>query len=405
MNYRVWTLGIFAAWASAFVACSTEVAGSSLETENSVAVQVLKSDGTPAARTKVLVRPSDYLVGNPVKFTTQCSYLSDTESFCDTIWVNSENSTYGVTEYTDDEGRIVIKDLSYNSKYTVEAQGESYKAAVLFNHEQPTQDGVVDSITMKLSEPGAASGQISFNVDSIPDGAKIKVYVVGFEYSADVDENGKFVFTSLPEGEFLFLARYVSEDSSFSGTLTHKISSGKNESVNIPIELPPDPDSLIYILEDFEIGVDKWYKTHSRYAEVPVMETVEMEDREGAVAHVVYSSDSLYTWTGIGSYLGGILDLSDMDSVAFYAKGEGAVSISFDYIEGEGVKDGAMVDSVSRDSSGKAWRHIQLASVWTRYVVPVDSFISAEDKNGGNIGWDSVKTRVTNITVFGTVGD
>ena len=70
MKKWVWHIGL-AAMGGIIAACTSgdgntnDVAGSSFETENSIAVvlAVQKSDGSPAARTKVFVRPSDFLAG------------------------------------------------------------------------------------------------------------------------------------------------------------------------------------------------------------------------------------------------------------------------------------------------------------------------------------------------------
>ena len=70
MKKWVWHIGFAAAVGALIAACSSSngidpSAGTSLETENSVAVvlAVKQSDGSPAARTKVLVRPVDFLAG------------------------------------------------------------------------------------------------------------------------------------------------------------------------------------------------------------------------------------------------------------------------------------------------------------------------------------------------------
>ena len=63
MIKRAWTYGL-AALALCYVACdSGRTAGSSMETENSIAVLVQLADGTPAARMDVIVRPESYLPG------------------------------------------------------------------------------------------------------------------------------------------------------------------------------------------------------------------------------------------------------------------------------------------------------------------------------------------------------
>ena len=67
MKKWVWHIGLTTAVGALIAACTAgkDTAGSSLETENSVAVvlTVQKGDGTPAARTRVFVRPSDFLAG------------------------------------------------------------------------------------------------------------------------------------------------------------------------------------------------------------------------------------------------------------------------------------------------------------------------------------------------------
>ena len=63
MIKRAWTYGL-ATLALFNVACdSGRTAGSSMETENSIAVLVQLADGTPAARMDVIVRPESYLSG------------------------------------------------------------------------------------------------------------------------------------------------------------------------------------------------------------------------------------------------------------------------------------------------------------------------------------------------------
>ena len=67
MRYWVWKMA-FAALGGIFVACSTDgdcMAGSTLETENSIAVTltVQREGGIPAARSKVFVRPAYFLAG------------------------------------------------------------------------------------------------------------------------------------------------------------------------------------------------------------------------------------------------------------------------------------------------------------------------------------------------------
>ena len=64
MMNRVWKIG-FAAMGGILAACSSGtgegLSGSSLETENSIALSVQLADGSPAAHVQVIVRPDSYL--------------------------------------------------------------------------------------------------------------------------------------------------------------------------------------------------------------------------------------------------------------------------------------------------------------------------------------------------------
>ena len=100
----------------------------------------------------------------------------------------------------------------------------------------------------------------------------------------------------------------------------------------------------------------------------------------------------------MGRYLGGAVDMSELDSIVFWAKGtvENYVSFSFDIIES---------DTTADIQSGKSWMHIPLTEEWTRYTVTPSNLLSVDSNNtGGNIGWDAVKDKVTNLSIFGGKG-
>ena len=106
MMNRVWKLGL-AALGGAIVACSggdSGVAGSSMETENSIALSVQLADGSPAARVRVIVRPDSYLAG--------ADSLEDS--------LVDENMNFE----TDSTGKLILDNLGYGS-YIVEARSDS----------------------------------------------------------------------------------------------------------------------------------------------------------------------------------------------------------------------------------------------------------------------------------------
>ena len=80
MKKWVWHIGL-AAMGALIAACTsgeTNGAGTSLETENSFALMlaVQKGDGSPAARTKIFVRPSEFLAPSTLFWTKRLNSLS-----------------------------------------------------------------------------------------------------------------------------------------------------------------------------------------------------------------------------------------------------------------------------------------------------------------------------------------
>jgi len=123
--------------------------------------------------------------------------------------------------------------------------------------------------------------------------------------------------------------------------------------------------------------------------------------RKGMVAHFVYTNDSNANWALMGHDLNGMKDLSELDSVVFWARagyGDSTqwISLSFDVL-----LDSAALDSTGLEN-GKAWVHISLDTAWQRIVVTPKDLLEPDEHNiGGNIGWDEVKEHVTNLNFFG----
>lgn len=390
MMNRVWKIGL-AALNGFFVACTggngIEGAGSSMETENSIALSVQLVDGSPAAHVKVIVRPD--------------SYLASGDTLADSL------ATANMNFETNDSGSLVLNNLGYGS-YIVEARSDSLKGASKFNYRSWHTDG--GRVSLHVGPPGAVAGQVVLE-DGVDE--PVTVAVQGLDYSTEADSAGNFEFESLPAGYFEVVA-FVQDDSivvnekgkkqrvNFArklGSVLAEIKSGEFREILIDAR----PPILSFVLDDFENGVDNWKVDHSEYA----LGEVEVADaglgREGKVAHFTCTNDSLYQWVLMGYNLGGFVDMSGLDSIVFWARADAVtdttkrkyISFSFDM----------NLDSTSEEESGKAWTHIDIDTVWNRYVV-VPSKLQEPDSNktGGNLGWDVVKRRITDISIFGGTG-
>lgn len=375
MRNRVWYKGV-TAWCGAMlclVGCGTDdgVAGSSMETENSIALSVQMPNGAPAARMKVIVRPEAFLSG---------AYNVDSSDF-----VNAE---------TDDDGNLSIKTMGVGS-YTIEARDDSLKGFTTIEITK-SDTGLID-LPIKVSVPGSLKGQVL-----MPEGTgPVTVSVRGLDYSVKTDSAGAFNFKSLPAGEFDVVA-FIYSDSTFKdengwesrvtglktiGFQTAEVASKKSSEVELG-----EPETTYTMFENFENGTAGWYAFASSDA---TSKLDAVKDRNGTVAHLVTTNDSAYNWALMGHAFEGTTDFSDLDSLVFWAKGNNRISVSFD----------VNVDSTSEFKSGKSWVHLDMSEEWTRYCITPDDMLDSSDTNGGNLGWNAVKSHVTNLSFFGGAGD
>ena len=422
MKKWVWHIGLVAVGAliAACTSGETNGAGTSLETENSIAVAlaVQQDGGLPAARTKVFVRPSDFLAGANSLALSKSKEYKDEESPV----VESDSAAGVLNVETDDQGRLNLPRLKAGS-YTIEARQGDAKALVRV----VVTDSSLDSVSMKMEAAGSIKGQVYLPEDM----SSVTVGIKGLDYFVETDSLGNFEFPSVPEGmlsvvgfvyrtyQTLDMEGNTSEISNFLsvGTRNTKVESEKtSNNVTIgqkPIVIVNDTTSEdtasnedvypVIKFEDFEDSVRGWYTSVSKYADAELDGVRNVNGRKGMVAHFVYSNDSNANWALMGRELRGVRDLTDLDSIVFWARCANAIEDSVQWIS---VSFDVLMDSVDLERlgyiNGKSWVHLTLDSAWTRYVVTPDDLIEPDEHNiGGNIGWDAVKDHVTNLNFFG----
>jgi hypothetical protein len=113
------------------------------------------------------------------------------------------------------------------------------------------------------------------------------------------------------------------------------------------------------------------------------------EGRTGNALHVSYTTaDPATGFVYAGVSLVRPRTLRSLDSIVFWARGAGKMTMAFDKLEG---------------NAGKAVAIRTLVAGWTRFrIAPGD--LDAADGVGGNIGWDAVRDSVTNLTFFASQG-
>jgi hypothetical protein len=134
-----------------------------------------------------------------------------------------------------------------------------------------------------------------------------------------------------------------------------------------------------------------WYSSNSDSATVSSpMRTAAGSDRSGNALMVTYTAPpnkDKYALVGL-ALSSHAQSLRTLDSVVFYARGSGKLSIAFD-----------------RPSSnpGKAWAHDTLTSGWKKVSVAVAD-LDAADSIGGNVGWMAVRDSISNLNFIVTGG-
>jgi hypothetical protein len=481
------------------VACGPKVSGNTMETENSVAFQIVLPDGKAAARMTYRIRTS--------------SYLSDAAK-------TGGQDTVVYTGETDKSGWFRAVGLPIGS-YVVELVNGPVGAVLSFTHRDTVGPEV--KYQLILDTLGAVQGRVA-----LPSGISYAwVQVYGLETAVKTDKSGNFLIPKLPVGSIRLIAWHpsvtallgevectvVAGDTLGLGLLSAELNANEDPSTwnhSRPLstaELVPDwmrplkfpavvnlyldsenfafdealangsdirvftasgkslatnrarwdvqakravvririddasdtldaldlrwgklraadpgkpdlwkgvSDTLWYAwntvrVDDFEdstnqnalpspIAVGYWFRNKSDSATMSPgpkdAYTMGLAPaglgRTGQSYHVRYTA-AVPEWVLIGTTLADEpKSLYTMDSIVVWARGNGSISIAFENNGG---------DTIGR----KAWKHIPLDTVWTRYMLrPSD--LMAPDTIGGNVGWDVVRDSVTNISIFGSNG-
>lgn len=340
-----------------------------METENSIAVLVQLADGTPAARMDVIVRPESYLSG--------ASELGS-------------DSLYQLHFETDEQGRVVLSSVPSGS-YVIEARSDSLNLKG-FEKIAYVESDSTTPLTVEVSEPTKVSGRVGLP-QLVRSSATVSVQ--GLDYQVPMDSTGYFEFESLPNGNVEIVA-FVNETGADSVTEYGRIEADVGAQSDAGLYLGDSAYVKNYfVFDDFENGKDGWEPSASYNASVDFDIAPADLDREGNAAHFICVRDSAadWDWALIGRDLGGYVDMSNLDSIKFWARAseKSQISFAFDVFVNS--------DSVTSSENKKAWKHFEVDTVWTQFVV-----IPAEldtSNNGGNVGWDSIKDSVTKISIFG----
>lgn len=369
-------LAVFASLA--FWACSNEkdVAGiSTVETENAYLIQFVRGDSLPAANVVARVRSAEYV-----------------RSVEDGSAVDSADAEFFSEFVTDSLGRIRIDSLAVDvATLEVVDAGEGLFKKI---SAEDIKDG--DSVRFVLEKTGSLRGKVH-----LPEGVDYAwVQVYGSDRLVKTNAQGFYAMDSLPPFEYDL--RYIVGDSVVEGSAT--VDAAEETSAYV---YAFEPDSVKIL--DFESDSEEFFITdlgisvegYMRVTDTNVVTTPDVDagvasfiedagaGREGRALHWK-SSAAVGKWSFFGTWIckeESPCDISATDSIVFYARGSGVISIALETLG-------------SSNTEGKtlAYDTLKTGDEWQRRVITPANFKPRDDLYG-NLGWDVISKALTTISI------
>lgn len=243
--------------------------------------------------------------------------------------------------------------------------------------------------TVNLEVAASMGGNVSLSFGN----AFAWVGVYGLDVLVQTNNMGEFILPTLPAEDTLELYFF---DSMYSNLYVTEKAFLKPSSQQV---------SPVMVLEDFENKIDSWYFSvdtlGSTRTPTDASKAIEFDSkRNSKVFHGKYSMvKDDYAWVLAGTTLkNSVWNLSKLDSIEFYAKGDGKIRISFENwdIITEGLGTSLKASSSWNDLDSKSW---------TRYVfTPADLCLTAMEQYDCKASWNATKSFVRQIHFFSANG-
>ena len=318
--------------------------------------------------------PSGTEAGNAI--TAQITVAGEPAAYARVKLTESESLDAADSEYTqaDKDGFVTFENVS-DGIYTLEARHDG----MALQKEVPVEGKSLDLGKSKLEKMVSISGSVSSDEDGV-------VKVRGMAHSAKV-KDGKFSMDSLPAGP-LSLVFIPSKEGRDTSSTYMKVVAGESSTASTFAE-----ESRALLLDDFQDSNYQnrfmpahtwdggwWYFNYSTENVTPDFITEDgkhrftLENEDGnIVAHVAAtfgeivkdsSGDAQWPWATVGIELGKsdkslCNDISSVDSIAFRAKGEGAIVF------------GLVDETQEKEDQLIAQYELTLGKDWKRFSVPL----------------------------------
>lgn len=373
------------------VGCSEDsgvAGGPGSETTNGIYAQAILSDGSPAAFAKVALRKKDFI-------------SSDTSG-----------ALFTPDLYADSLGKIELPTVDSGDYRLTVSLGEN-----IFSKELSVQSGALDLEQINLEAPGEISGTVLQDEKSAS-----WVGVYGLDILTKTDTAGNFSLRGIPSGDLRVFILSGARDSVLADTSLSLIPSGKSlwshrfasknaardtvkadtvETDTAGVDTVRADTVLWVLFENFEDSASfdekGWYFSADTLSKILsptdyAHNGLVADTARGNVFRGTYSTvTGSYVIFGTSVSKDGI-DMSSLDSITFYARGNGSIRVSLERWE------------VSASDNLKAWTNdLGLSDDWKHYTVTPADFLSP-DTDSLSTGWESVKKTVTRFHFFGVGG-
>ena len=285
-------------------------------------IVVLQKDGTPAAYAAVALRPAAMMAENYVV----------------------QNKMVDSEIRTDEQGKFTMNwPARGNYRLTVVSDGSAF-SKVFTAKELPDLD------TIKLSATASISSKVTLR--SSAEYAWVGIY--GLDVLVKTNNVGAYVLPNVPAGDTLSLY-FLTADSNQLYTEWKTVVEPKSTQFLSPV----------MVLQDFEGESAGWYlnidslKKGTEFKTANVKAGIEKDSTRGSkVFHGKYKlANDDYAWALIGTSFDHYMNFAAIDSIVFYAKGNGSIKLSLENWVSPSVNLKAATDWYSLSSK---WKRISV---------------------------------------------
>ena len=389
-------LPLLSAIALSFVACSDEqVSGiSTVETENAMLIQVVGTDGKPVEGAQAKVRLARQTYSNE-------DALAMLESNSDGYLAFDTAVVRKIDALSVDSVAIEILDSNKQGAF----------ATLNWNALKDSAETAPEEMVLY---------RLQYLKGNVANANGATVYLYGTSKSAKVDSLGNFEIEGVAPGDYTYLV--ASESDSLTGSVSvHKVAIDNDcesldcSETHLDVALEPFEVEIINFENGFKSslkapaleGTGYFAVSDSTVESTPTPETSEDgfveagKGREGTAYHWKSNAPN-GRWAFFGIFICHSetpCNLQALDSVEFYIRGKGRYSFAMESLGDSSYNGKALYyDTLKVNLEDSGDSSTEISTEWKRVAIRPSDFVKG-DSSWGNLGWEMVSQKVTNLTI------